>query len=107
MQAEAEFLLDRNRLNVATTRARLKLIVVAAEPVLRPPLSALSSVASKLGFAHLKALQARAATNRSELSYVIDREELRDVAPTADHSQTGDSDDAVTDLSKGVSSMSI
>lgn len=81
VQNEMDFLFDRSRLNVATTRARHKLIVLVADPVLRPPLSALSSPASKAGYAFLKALYAHAEATGADQAYVIEERELSGVIP--------------------------
>ena len=55
---EASFLLQRNRLNVALSRAQRKTILLASDAVLAPSARALDTEAAKVGFSYLQSVMA-------------------------------------------------
>ena len=52
--SEDEFIYDRNRLNVALSRARSKAILILSRPLLDPPPSILDRERALKGFAYLR-----------------------------------------------------
>ena len=58
--AEDEFIYDRNRLNVALSRARSKAILIVSKPLLDPPPRILDRERAMRGFAFLREIVSRA-----------------------------------------------
>jgi len=64
LAVNADFAYSRNRLNVATTRAKKKCIFLVSEDLLAPPASVLDSPRAKKGFFYIKELMARSSCFR-------------------------------------------
>ena len=66
--AEDEFIYDRNRLNVALSRARTKAILIVSKPLLDPPPRILDRERAVKGFAHLREIVESGSGRRTALS---------------------------------------
>lgn len=68
IEAEADFIMNRNRLNVAVSRARAKVITIVSDLVVQPTPFALGGEMVKTGLGYLKLLQQYSHT----IEYTLD-----------------------------------